>query len=557
MPYFLTATVLITLVGWLVFGTAVPNEFAYDDHLVLLPELMPLDFIFGPNNTWTIDLHYMPLTALYYNLLEGAFGPTPLPLHVAQIFLHIVTDVLLLRIFREFFNKGISLTLALIWLVHPLQVEAVAHMVAAGDILVVLVGLVALYLALPERLGYVRVMTIGVLLFASLLFKESGIVSIGIIVLYRVLFHRRRWWILAGVSLVVILAYLYIRLVLVQSYPSVFNGGAHVISNMPLTDRLLSIPAIMYYYIKQIFYPAHLAIFQIWVVDRIDWPRFWFPLCVDIAFFTGVAALGRFIFRRNRYALRTYLFFLLWFIGATLPYLHIVFPLDLTVADRFIYLALIGLLGVIGSFLQQALRLRSRRAAVLSVAAVVLLLCALSVRSIIRIGDWRTDTLIWSRDLYYDDIIDQVRMFSGPDKGKYAPVEERVFRNPSMGVSLVYPDTMKLSQITSELVSVANPALPGQDIESKLLIYSTKTQLEVTALVTAPFRVPGTLKQSKSVVFNEMQAVLNIYNDGSEDRHILLVKRGNRLVTIRFPRANAFPPGVMQKIVNSITLEEM
>lgn len=122
------------------------------------------------------------------------------------------------------------------------------------------------------------------------------------------------------------------------------------------------------------------------------------------------------------------------------------------------------------------------------------------------------------------------------------------FTDKTMNIQFNYPKTITLTQINPQLVSLSNPELPDDDRESKFYIYSA----DITNKDPIPFPIPGKLKQSNATKLRGFQATINIYTDGSEERKIILMRQGNQLFALRFPKQKAFTSLTIDKIVDSI-----
>lgn len=184
------------------------------------------------------------------------------------------------------------------------------------------------------------------MLFLSLLSKETGLIFVFISFLY-LLFFKPNILKTFGLHLAAyVLIYIYLRFGLAQIF---FNKhGLTPMSTISLAERLVNIPAIIYFYLHTFFWPANLAINQQWIVREIGWGQFWRPTIIITGFF--VLIFGTFVFIRLRSWRKVYFFFVLWFLAALGLHLQI-FPLDLTVSDRWFYLPLAGLLGILGVFI--------------------------------------------------------------------------------------------------------------------------------------------------------------------------------------------------------------
>jgi hypothetical protein len=114
------------------------------------------------------------------------------------------------------------------------------------------------------------------------------------------------------------------------------------------------------------------------------------------------AGIDKRVKRRANHLAKVLIAFLGWFVGGLLSYSQLV-PLDVTVADRWMYIPIVGLLGVIGVALEVA-HIDRRRWKTLAIGVAVLVVIMLSLRTIARIVDWKDENHLLIHDLYIDDI---------------------------------------------------------------------------------------------------------------------------------------------------------
>jgi len=148
-------------------------------------------------------------------------------------------------------------------------------------------------------------------------------------------------------------------------------------------------------------YPAHFALIQEWYVKKIDFANFTLPLVIDLLFFAGVAAIGIYIYKHAREVWKQYVFFVAWFVIGLSLHLQIV-PLDVTVSERWFYFLILGYLGMLGVIVQRFVftsKNKTLKAAIVGVTAVII--CVLSIVTIVRGTQWNTALGLYKHDLQY------------------------------------------------------------------------------------------------------------------------------------------------------------
>ena len=376
---------IIIIVGLIVFFYIFFNGFVWDDvtYIIKNPELHKFNLwtLIGPN-TFNSSGYFRPLPAVYFSLLYQFFGQTAFFYHLAQLLLHISCTALLYFIFRRFYDLPISLILSLVFLVHPINVESVAYIGSTQSQLYFLFGGLAFYLAIPKQLSIKRIMTIHLLLAGALFTKEISVIYFFLIIIYRWLNRHPVSWKFILSSTLVFLIYIPVRLAILGKF--LHHMQLIPIAELPLWHRLLHVPAVFFYYLKTFIFPDILAINQIWTINQINLANFYLPLVFSLLFLF-ILYFGLFKFGR------LYTFFLLWFLSG-MAFLLQIFPLDMTVADRWFYFPIVGLLGIIGLVIS---RIKSRKYLYLFTG---LILAILSIRTIFRTTDWHNPLILYSRD---------------------------------------------------------------------------------------------------------------------------------------------------------------
>jgi len=388
----------IVFLGLLVYFPVLFNSFVWDDEVM-----------FQKAGSIPGTVYFRPVISALYWGIYNIFGPRPFFFHFFQLIFHIATAVLIYYLFKRFFKETISLILAAIFLVHPASVEAVSFASAMQEVGFTLVGIIGLYLFTHrDVINHVSTTNIffgALLLLISLLMKETAIVFFLLIFCYLFLFKKNQ---------IVLISYSIFSIILLMTYFlfRVSGGSLYVqgqglfpIMRVSLVTRLMNIPMIILYYLGKFFYPMHLAIAQHWVVRTVDFQNFWLPLIIII----GFILFGIFMSRLNK----PFLFFFLWFILGILPHLQII-PLNMTVAERWLYFPMIGLLGMIGTILSKLqiindksqINFKSQIKSKTIFILLIIIIIVFSVRSFVRVLDWRNGLSLFGRDIRQDSSFD-------------------------------------------------------------------------------------------------------------------------------------------------------
>lgn len=390
------AIIIFFIIGFIVFGNMLFNGFVWDDNLFIDGFRNPdISGTFNPfaSNMFNGLGYYRPLPAFYFFTLYNLFKEVPFFYHLPQLILHIIATFLIFSFIKRFFHISLAFFLSLIFLVHPINVESVSYIGATQSELFLLLGLLALLL-IKKAGNFIHFFIIGFVLLLALLTKESAILFFIVIPLWSVLFRKKYIVILFVTQLLALSAYLFIRLVIGGVFFEKF--GSVPIAKLPLVLRLFNIPKIILYYLHMSFFPANLSIAQHWTVTNPNIANFYFPLLAELFFFSILIALGFYLYKKKKDLFKVYLFFIIWFIVG-LSFVLQIFPLDMTVADRWFYFPLIGLLGVLGSVLK-LIYTRHKKVFPVLIYIFIVIIIALSLRTAVRNTNWIDNITFFSHD---------------------------------------------------------------------------------------------------------------------------------------------------------------
>lgn len=375
----------IFILGVLVFFNSLFNQFVLDDpsqitgnpavqSIANIPRLF-LGSSFGGGKSLE-GIYYKPVMTTFYALLYSAFGPTPFFFHSLQVILHIGSAILVFWLFKKFFKpptgEKVSLILALIFLVHPINAEPVIYISNLQDTLFLFFGLLSLLVATKNKLANHDYAIFILTIFLSMLSKETGLLFLIISIVYRFVFRPSfdKFYL---ISVLCGVAYLTIRYAAV----GIPISAEHIfpIERLSFWDRMRNIPAIIYYYLKTFFYPKDLTMAQMWTIKSISLTEFYLPLSISLMGLIGLISL---IFKTSS---KTLLFFTIWLLIGVGLHLHFI-PLDATVADRWFYFPSIGLLGILGVGLNWFFSKTKLNIMVITVITIIIVI--FSFRTIVR-----------------------------------------------------------------------------------------------------------------------------------------------------------------------------
>jgi protein O-mannosyl-transferase len=342
--------------------------------------------------------YWHPLTWLSHLLDVSLFGLDPGGHHLTNLLLHIVNSLLLFGLLRRLTgHEWRSAFVAAIFAVHPLHVESVAWVTERKDVLstcflLLTIGAYSSYVRKPSR-GRYAVMSV---LFVLALMSKPMVVTLPVLLLLLDIWPLGRvgagseravwgWLLVEKIPVLVLAAATSVATVMVQRRV----GAMASLAALSWTARLSN--AIVGYgeYVWKTIWPANLAAFY----PFRDYPV---PLVVAVAVALGAVTIVAVALRQRTPAL---LVGWLWFVIALLPVTGLLQAGEQRIADRFMYVPMIGLLmiltwGLPALFEQSDDRERARSRAVLAVAStLVVLACAVAARA--QTAHWRTSVDLW------------------------------------------------------------------------------------------------------------------------------------------------------------------
>lgn len=298
------------------------------------------------------------------------------------------------KILQKLFNvsnrKAILLfntSLASIFVVHAALTEAVSYIAASSEVLYTFFDLLSFYLILKSNSPKpLRLTLVAFLLLSGTLFKESSLIFLPLLVIYLWLFDHPAKKSLSITTLSTFLIYLFLRLILVHTP---FQSPQYApISEAPLFQRILTIPAEFTHYLSIIFYPDKLAVSQHFVIQAPTLTGFIIPLILSLTFVGGTLYLAW------RHKSKLILFGLLWFLlGFGL--ISNIFPLDMTIAERWLYFPFVGFILLCAALLTNLPNKFSSWIALI----LLLTILPLGIRTVVRNSNWHDGLTLFSHDI--------------------------------------------------------------------------------------------------------------------------------------------------------------
>lgn len=396
----------IFALGFLVYFFSLGNQFLWDDeeqivqntaihNIKNLPSLFTKGIVYIPGRELSGGF-YRPIVSLTHMLLYLIANGSPFAFRLFQITLHAINGVLVFLLFLNLLReKNASFLLSAIFAIHPAISEGVLFISGLGEPIYFFFLITAFLLFLAYEKSSKRKKVVFYLLsllffLFALLTKEAAVVLFLLIIFYVLLFHRER----SRIPIVLgyfwtILGYILLRVITVGGLAVNLNFPS-LIGQASTFTRFLTIPYSVTYYILIFLFPLNLATSNQTVVNSTN-ISFWLP----VLFILLTILLIYYFYRKTKS--KVFIFFVFWFFVSIMPILNLV-PLSSTVAERWLYSPIIGILGaatVLGINFYPKVKTYKK---IISIA-LILYVGLLSLRTIIRTFDWRNGYSLYKQDI--------------------------------------------------------------------------------------------------------------------------------------------------------------
>lgn len=398
------AIVIIVSVGFIVYFNSLFNGFVWDDEEQIVNNSVIHSLgnfsqifsgaTFNTGGTATLSgWFFRPLITLWFMLGYAIFNGNAFGFHFLQLVLHLTNAVLIYLLLdnltksrRSIMARGLNISAAIIFAIHPGISEAVNYISAVSELAYTTTTLGALYLAISKK--KINFTLIGILIFVGFLFKESALAAIPIFALFGILFAFNSKKKYLFTSLYLTLSYFTLRLLIVRT--PIRHPEYSPISEASLIERLLTIPAEIFDYLRLTFYPMRLAVSQHYVVKSAQDPRFILGTITTILFLLSIVVL----YRKTRSKILLFGFSIL---ALSFGIISNIFPLDMTITERWLYFPMIGIIFIIYEFIYNLPRTKFYTSMLLVIFLIYI--SFFSLRTITRNTNWKTGLALYSHDI--------------------------------------------------------------------------------------------------------------------------------------------------------------
>jgi hypothetical protein len=378
--------VLLAVVTLAVYSPVVRNGFVNADDKMYVVANRHIRHLNWQTAEWAVtnfsNGYPTPLTWMSHALDYAVYGLNPAGHHITNVLLHTINVLLLFLLLTSATKRaGPSLFVAALFALHPLNVEAVAWIAERKTVLSMMFFLLTLaaYGWYTRRPGVKRYLAV-IALFALGLVSKPMVITLPCVLLLLDFWPLKRFTQYPFWKLVLEKMPL-IPFVVASAWVSIVGQRPIInsVGTIPLALRArIAVVSEMCAYPLQMLRPTQLVFSDPWIVPE------WLMVVLSLVLLLGVSLLVWWQRRARPYLLVG----LFWYLGTMVPMSSIIFMGPYTVADRYMYLPMIGLFVAL-------VWLASEKINLMPVAAVVLIiLSALTWR---QISFWKSSAALWQR----------------------------------------------------------------------------------------------------------------------------------------------------------------
>jgi len=374
--------IVLALVVFAVYLPSLSNDFVnWDDGSYIYNNPMVKEFsvqsIKEAFTSYDPEL-YVPLTFLSYQLEHALFGLNPLFFHLTSLLIHVANVLLVFGLsFLLIKRKSVAFFIALLWGLHPVNVEAVAWVSASKDLLSTFFFLTSLlgYMISKERSSR-KAYWLSVFLFVCALMSKVNVVFLPLVLLFVDSYRKERITLRSITE-----KWPYFLLALIFGIIALFGKTENIIA-LSFVETLLLSAKSTFFMLGKILIPIKLSAFYHYAEEiSILSPDFFVPVLTLLAV---VVALF-FSRKRTKEIIFGSIFALLFFVPSFATFQksgELLFA-----ADRYVYLSSIGIIYIVVWMLFKIFnKIRIQKASTVVFLMVAMVFSFLTVR---QTGAWK------------------------------------------------------------------------------------------------------------------------------------------------------------------------
>lgn len=395
----LIKTVFLVLIGFSLYLNTLNNPLFWDDYDGILHNLYIQNWAYWPKfftenlvaGAGFLSDYWRPMILIVFSTAWHLWRDNPLGYHLINIVLHISNAILLFFILKKIFKKdGLSFLIALIFLIHPVQTEAIAYVSGIGDPLSVFFIFLSsfFFIKFLEKAKAKFLMLSTIFFVLALMSKETAIITPLILFLVGFCYFdeqpikKKIQKILIYLIPLIIIAMIYfgLRLTILNFKNTLNLYNEENFFTKRLDIRILTFFKTLPFYFNFMFLPLDLHMER-----QIEIPK----SILDPMVLLGIFITSILTFFLIEYFDKDYIFSfgILWFFITIFPMSNILIPVSGLIYEHWLYLPLIGIF--LSLFWILIKLVKTYQLEKISIIILIIFLTFLGLRTVIRNFDWR------------------------------------------------------------------------------------------------------------------------------------------------------------------------
>lgn len=412
-----TSYLIILILGIIVYGNTLSNNFSMDDDFVVFTNKEHLSTGEAINNIFSShysdteksSYEYRPIVKISFMLDYMLWKDNPYLSHAVNLLIFLLTLLLLFNVLFKLFAEKypwLPLLSILLFAAHPIHTEVVASLKNRDELLSFFFSISSLLLIMNalERKKYLLFAPAIALYFLAYFSKSSALVFAALIPL-TLYFHKPENWKISLISFIILLSAAWLSRYLPRTYLSEGHRDVWFFEN-PLYEfrgilfRIGTGLIAILFYIRLLIIPHPLRFY--YGYDMIPLSKFPDLLSIIALVVLGVIFVFAIIKLKKRHPVS---FGILFFFIAISMFSNILRPAVGIVAERYVYAASFGFVIIIAYLILLLFKSLDKKADKLKTLPANLkyvflgILIVYSIRSISRNSSWKNHLT-----LYYNDI---------------------------------------------------------------------------------------------------------------------------------------------------------
>lgn len=405
--------VFLFAVGLVVYVNSFINEMFWDDYDSIINNQYIQSWKYFPKyfsenltaGAGIRDNYWRPLLLISFSIDYATGGTEPFFYHFQNFAWHLTASILVFLIGLKIFKNILpGLIASLLFLVHPLQTEAVTYVAGRGDPMhtALMLGSFLLFLNHKESRKYSYLVWSLTLFALSLLAKERAIVLPFILTAYLFVLpledYAKTWKqkiLLLSPYFAITTVYALLRMTVLHFSDTFDLGAQTILESATLWQKILVSLAGIGTYARLIVWPA-----QLYMEKSLPIPK----SILDPMVLLGIAVImfSIFIIQHSFKRKKVAAFFLLSFFATILPSMH-VYPIQGLLYEHWLYPAFPWLFLAIGMGLSKHIdneKSSSKKILPSHLGLIILIaISALGIRTIARNQDWQNPITFYEKNI--------------------------------------------------------------------------------------------------------------------------------------------------------------